>query len=151
MSNANIAEKIAASRRLLSAARRADTAFLFKSQMIEQNLKNTDIAARLGVSPANVSRWLRGDQNLSLDTLHALADALQRSLVVQCRPVDERSHTEDEEWTPDPSLVKGVIEHCAYRHLRKTALSAREKPFASPTSEVVRESNKENDEPVAVG
>ena len=50
--------------------------------MAEKGLKSVDLAERLGVSEANISRWLRGNQNLSLDTMYKLADAVKEPLRV---------------------------------------------------------------------
>jgi transcriptional regulator with XRE-family HTH domain len=67
---------------VFSSLRRSDIAHQFKAKMIQKGLKNVDVAERLGVSEANVSRWFSGSQNLSLDTLYAIADALQERLSV---------------------------------------------------------------------
>lgn len=61
-------------------ARLLDFALRVRRKMAEKDLKVGDVAARLGVSDANVSRWLRGDQNLQLKTLFQLADALEEPL-----------------------------------------------------------------------
>lgn len=80
--NADVQKKIQAETPIFQAARRSDVVMQIRSQMVERGLKNIDLAERLGVSEANVSRWLRGNQNLSLDTLYLLADALEESLIV---------------------------------------------------------------------
>lgn len=151
--NDELFEQIRSSRALLTAGRRADVAFMFRSLMVEHKIKNTDIAQRLGVSEANVSRWLRGDQNLSLDTLHALSDALAMNLAVQATPAnDAEMSNDDAKWMPAPALVKTVVNLCAYRGLRQVALRAKETSFAKPMSEVVQNSQKDGNEPfVAVG
>lgn len=80
--NADVQKKIQADTPIFQAARRSDVVMQIRSQMVERGLKNIDLAERLGVSEANVSRWLRGNQNLSLDTLYLLADALEEPLIV---------------------------------------------------------------------
>lgn len=80
--NADVQKKIEADTPIFQAARRSDVVMQIRSQMVESGLKNIDLAERLGVSEANVSRWLRGNQNLSLDTLYLLADALEEPLIV---------------------------------------------------------------------
>lgn len=80
--NADVQKKIQADTPIFQAARRSDVVMQIRSQMIQRGLKNIDLAERLGVSEANVSRWLRGNQNLSLDTLYLLADALEEPLIV---------------------------------------------------------------------
>ena len=148
--NAELKEKISSSRTLLSAGRRADVAFMFRSLMVESKLKNIDVAQRLGVSEANVSRWLRGDQNLSLDTLHALSDALVMHLVVQVQPANASEVArDDDEWMPAPALVKTVVDLCAYRGLRQAAMRGATSSFAKPLSEVVQVIEKDCDEPSA--
>ncbi|NTZ70544.1 helix-turn-helix domain-containing protein [Pseudomonas protegens] len=77
MDNFEIAKQIQEDVEVFSLSRRAAPVFEIKRIMIEKGLKNIDIAERLGVTEANVSRWLRGDQNLKLDTLYLLADAIQ--------------------------------------------------------------------------
>lgn len=153
MSNAELFEQIRGSRALLTGGRRADVAFMFRALMVERKLKNVDIALRLGVSEANVSRWLRGDQNLSLDTLHALSDALGVNLAVRARPAGEaKASKDDTEWTPAPALVKTVVDLCAYRDLRQAALRAKASSFAKPMSEIDQDPQKDGNEPsVAVG
>lgn len=82
MDNFEIAQQIQEDVEIFSYSRRAAPVFEIKRIMIEKGLKNIDIAERLGVTEANVSRWLRGDQNLKLDTLYLLADAIQEKFVV---------------------------------------------------------------------
>lgn len=151
--NQRLFEKLKNSREVLTAARRADVAFMFRSLMVASNLKNVDIAQRLGVSEANVSRWLRGNQNLSLDTLHALADALAAQLVIEARAANGADMSSDcEEWSPAPSAPRSVYDFCAYRDLRSSAMRGRGSSFVKPMSEVEQEPRKDDDEPaLAVG
>ena len=81
--NQQIKARILESKPVFSALRRADVAHQFRSCMVEKKIKNIDVAERLGVSEANVSRWLNGTQNLSLDTMFNLADALEESLILR--------------------------------------------------------------------
>lgn len=78
--NATVHKKILANTPIFRAARRSDISTQIRSVMLEKGLKNVDLADRLGVSEANISRWLRGNQNLSLDTLYQLADAVEEPL-----------------------------------------------------------------------
>lgn len=80
--NADIKKKIQDNAPIFQAARRSDITMQIRSKMAEKGLKNVDIAARLGVSEANISRWLRGNQNLSIDTIYQLADALEEPLYI---------------------------------------------------------------------
>lgn len=79
-SNADIHKKIQANAPIFQGARRSDISMQIRCKMAEKGLKNVDIASRLGVSEANVSRWLRGNQNLSIDTIYQLADAVEEPL-----------------------------------------------------------------------
>lgn len=63
-------------------ARRLEFALRVREKMKEKGLRNQDVAERLGVSEANVSRWLRGNQNIGLDTMYQLADAIEVPLNV---------------------------------------------------------------------
>lgn len=44
--------------------------------MKQQNLSRQDVAERMGCSPQYVSRLLKGEENLSLETICKLEDAL---------------------------------------------------------------------------
>lgn len=146
--NQKMFEKINSSRAVLTAARRADVAFMFRSLMVANNLKSVDLAHRLGVSEANVSRWLRGNQNLSLDTLHALSDALSTQLMIETRLTKAPDMPTDcEEWTPVASGPGSVYDFCAFRDLRKSAMRGKGSTFGKPMSELEQEPRKEDDEP----
>ena len=80
MNNFDIAQQIAEDAEVFSFARRGAPVLEVRRIMSLKGLKNIDIAERLGVSEANVSRWLRGDQNLKLDTIYSLADAIEERL-----------------------------------------------------------------------
>ena len=80
MNNERVAEQIAEDTEIFGSTRRAAPVFEIRRLMIEKGLRNSDIAARLRVSEANVSRMLRGDQNLKIDTLYLLAGAIEENL-----------------------------------------------------------------------
>lgn len=80
--NSEVDKKIKSDTPIFQAVRRSDFPLQIRSKMAEKGLKNVDVAERLGVSEANVSRWLRGNQNLSVDTMYLLADALEESLII---------------------------------------------------------------------
>ena len=67
---------------IYGAAWRSAPVFAFRRLMSEKGLRNSDIAERLGVSEANVSRMLRGDQNLKIDSLNLLAAAIEEPLII---------------------------------------------------------------------
>ena len=87
--NADVQKKIFANAQIFEAARRADVSMQIRSKMAEKGLKSVDIAERVGVSEANVSRWLRGNQNLSLGTIYQLADALEEPLHIVFGPLTQ--------------------------------------------------------------
>lgn len=80
MNNFEIARQIEEDSEIFVFSRRAAPVFEIRRVMAVKGLKNIDVAERLGVSEANVSRWLKGDQNLKLDTIYLLADAVQEKL-----------------------------------------------------------------------
>lgn len=90
MNNFDIAKEIAEDAEVFSFARRAAPIFEVRRIMALKGLKNIDLAERLGVSEANVSRWLRGDQNLKLDTLYSISDAIQERLDLRFGEVENR-------------------------------------------------------------
>ena len=83
--NAELKKKIATNFAIFQSVRRADLAMQIRTKMLEKGLRSVDLAERLGVSEANVSRWLRGNQNLGIDTMHLLADALEVPLKITFR------------------------------------------------------------------
>lgn len=49
--------------------------------MKQQNLSRQDVAERMGCSPQYVSRLLKGEENLSLETICKLEEALNVSIL----------------------------------------------------------------------
>ena len=49
--------------------------------MKQQNLSRQDVADRMGCSPQYVSRLLKGEENLSLETICKLEDALNIAIL----------------------------------------------------------------------
>ncbi len=56
------------------------------SRMEALGLKRSDLAARMGVSKPRVTQLLAGDENLTLKTMVALANALDMTLSVSLSP-----------------------------------------------------------------
>jgi transcriptional regulator with XRE-family HTH domain len=113
--NQQIKARIFESKPSFTALRRADLAHQFRSCMVEKKIRNLDLAERLGVSEANVSRWLNGTQNLSLDTMYGLADALEESLILRLAEpsastaflaLDE--YLAEENWKPHPAAANSA-------------------------------------------
>jgi transcriptional regulator with XRE-family HTH domain len=66
---------------------RAERAFLeFTERMLERmeelKMSRSELAAKIGVKPAYITKILRGDTNFTLDTMVKLASALDCKLVV---------------------------------------------------------------------
>lgn len=80
--NETIQKSIEKNKKVFTALRRSDIVLQFKQCMVSKGVRSIDLAERLGVSEPNVSRWLKGDQNLKLDTLYLIADALEERLTL---------------------------------------------------------------------
>lgn len=51
----------------------------------EKGLKQKDLAQRLGKSEAEISKWMRGTHNFTIDTLVSIEDALSAPIIQVCR------------------------------------------------------------------
>ena len=51
-----------------------------------KGLKQKDLALRLGKKESEISRWMRGTHNFTIDTLIAIEDALGEPIIVVCHP-----------------------------------------------------------------
>lgn len=80
MTNQDIALQIQDDLEIFGPVWRSSFAFDVKRIMIEKGLRNVDIAERLQVTEANVSRMLRGSQNFKIETMYLLAASLGESL-----------------------------------------------------------------------
>ena len=47
----------------------------------EKGLKQKDLALRLGKSEAEISKWMRGTHNFTIDTLVSIEDALDAPII----------------------------------------------------------------------
>lgn len=139
-SNIDGRTRVEQNRKLLTAVRRSDVALQFRGQMVEKGIKNVDIAEVLGVSEANVSRWLKGDQNLSLDTMFQLADAINEDLrIVLGTAKAQAAHIQDscswssEDWTEvsQEGEVGNVVLFEDYVHLRRSVTAQGLRPVRS--------------------
>ena len=50
-----------------------------------KGLKQKDLALRLGKSEAEISKWMRGTHNFTIDTLVSIEDALDAPIVQVCQ------------------------------------------------------------------
>ena len=52
--------------------------------LVEKGLRQKDLAQRLGKSEAEISKWMRGTHNFTIDTLVSIEDALDAPIVDVC-------------------------------------------------------------------
>ena len=50
----------------------------------EKGLKQKDLALRLGKSEAEISKWMRGTHNFTIDTLVSIENALEAPIIEVC-------------------------------------------------------------------
>lgn len=86
MKNSDIAIKVKEDLENYGLLWRSAPIFEIRRIMAKKNIKNIDIAERLGVSEQNVSRLLRGDQNIKIETLYLLAGAVEEKIVLDIAP-----------------------------------------------------------------
>ena len=54
--------------------------------LLEKGLKQKDLAQRLGKSEAEISKWMRGTHNFTIDTLVSIEEALDAPIVQVYHP-----------------------------------------------------------------
>jgi transcriptional regulator with XRE-family HTH domain len=81
--NEIVAEEVAERKGLWAAVRRAEPIQQVRRLMRQKELLNKDMAQRMGISEAGISRLLNGNQNIQIDTLFMLADALEEPLSIE--------------------------------------------------------------------
>lgn len=82
MTNEDIAKEVSDTQALWSGVRRAEVIQQVRRLIREKGLTHKDLAIRMGVHGGSVSRILRGRQNIEIDALYSLADALQVPLSI---------------------------------------------------------------------
>lgn len=80
--NEIVAKDVSERKALWAAVRRAEPIQQVRRLMRDKKLLHKDIAERLDVSEAAISRLLKGNQNIQIDTLFMLADALEEPLSI---------------------------------------------------------------------
>lgn len=60
-----------------------------------KGLKQKDLALRLGKKESEISRWMRGTHNFTIDTLIAIEDALGEPIIAVCHPEIPRESLSD--------------------------------------------------------
>ncbi|KWE77248.1 hypothetical protein WL78_00355 [Burkholderia ubonensis] len=97
-SNAEVASMVAEHAELLTNLRRLDPITQVRSLMREKGLMSTDLAERMGVSKECISRWLKGNSNIQIDTLYKLADALEEPLTILFGSHEQIASKDRAEW-----------------------------------------------------
>lgn len=80
--NEIVANEVSERKALWAFVRRAEPIQQVRRLMRQKDVLNKDMAERLGVTEAAVSRLLKGNQNIQIDTLYMLADALEEPLKI---------------------------------------------------------------------
>ncbi len=69
--------------------RRVDISFMIVDRihyiLESQGLKQKDLAARLGKNESEISKWMRGTHNFTIDTLMSIEDALGQPIISVCQ------------------------------------------------------------------
>lgn len=55
--------------------------------LVERSLRQKDLALMLGKSEAEISKWMRGTHNFTIDTVVAIEEALQVPILQVCHEV----------------------------------------------------------------
>lgn len=125
--NAVVAEEIAEKSFYLEGVRRGEVAAKLRHRMKEKGLLFKDVAERLGVSVANVSRSMSGSQNLTIDQLYRLADAIEMNLVFDLAVPDRYEEVKFAEVGDTVLAEAGAVIHMEpYRYLRELRAKAAE-------------------------
>lgn len=56
------------------------------SILVDKGLKQKDLAQRLGKSESEISKWMRGTHNFTIDTLISIEQALGEPIIYVCHP-----------------------------------------------------------------
>lgn len=120
--NHEVAARIGQSAVIWRGVRRAEPTLQIRRVMRAKSLRNIDVAERLGISEANVSRLLRGNQNLTIDTLYSLADAIDEPLTIFVGKLEAKllgneseGETKLDSWNTNSLAANNVIAMNAYR------------------------------------
>lgn len=119
-SNKVIANEVLEKKELWGPLRKALPVQEIRRIMRSKNILNKDLAERLGVTEASVSRMLKGQQNLQLETLYQLADAIEEKLEVRIGSSiqgDVKSSAESTKTTVDffTSDINKIVDMNKYR------------------------------------
>lgn len=141
--NQDIASEIVDKSLAWRGIRRSDPMMQLRRLMRDKNIKSIDLAERLGVSEANVSRWLGGTQNLRLDTLYALADAVEEPLTIVFGNISFQYETDPSSWNQElgcEDIWEGagqsnIVDFTRYQKVRATPAARTDKPTYGETGE----------------
>ena len=54
--------------------------------LVEKGMKQKDLALKLGKSEAEISKWMRGTHNFTIDTLVSIEEALDAPIILVYQP-----------------------------------------------------------------
>lgn len=83
-------------------------------RMKQKGISQRELAKRLGVSDAYISKILKGNENISLKTLLKLALALGLNVEIKMQPIEQRSYRKNDESTSNRSWQE-VIDFPEYK------------------------------------
>ncbi len=83
-------------------------------RMKQKGISQRELAKRLGVSDAYISKILKGNENISLKTLLKLALALGLNVEIKMQPIEQMSFRKTEESTSNRSWQE-VIDFPKYK------------------------------------
>lgn len=58
----------------------------------DKGLKQKDLAIRLGKKDSEISKWMRGTHNFTIDTLVSIEEALGEPIISICKPSATKDH-----------------------------------------------------------
>ena len=99
----------------------ADTQYCIQSVMGRKNVSRSELAKRLGCSPANVTQMLSEDSNLTLESIarifHALEDRMMvKSEYLENRQAWVRADPTHGKWDWTPKFAQATFEHATFEH-----------------------------------
>ncbi|MGI6232652.1 MAG: LexA family transcriptional regulator [Prevotella sp.] len=82
-------------------------AFRIRNLLKDKHLKQKDLARQLGKTEAEVSKWVRGSHNFTIDTLHLIEDALDAPIInVEKKRKNRRQYRKRQEHGNEVEFIK---------------------------------------------
>lgn len=83
-----------------------------------KNMTKTELAVKIGVTPQQISKWLNGKSNMTLDTIEKIEDALGYKLI-EVRKIDFERESRNIEF-----VMKKIVEQTVKVNIRKQETSS---------------------------